>query len=77
MLTCKYDPNEHRYCVLHCWFCSQKSEKISYAACSDILGQNSTLEINIKGMIPENCQFLVDDINRGLVKPSVLLMQYA
>ena len=52
---------------------------VTCAACGDILGENSALEINIEGMIPENCQFLVDEINRGgLVKPSVLVcMQYA
>ena len=43
-------------------------------ACDDILGEESALEINIEGMIPENCQFFVDEINRGdHVKPSDLI----
>ena len=29
------------------------------------LEKNSALVINIEGMIPENCQFFVDEINRG------------
>ena len=51
-LTC--DSNGRRYCVLRCWFFSQKCKKISFAACGDIFEENSALEINIEGMISEN-----------------------
>ena len=47
---------------------------VAWVACGDVLGENSALEINIEGMIPENCQFFVDEINRGgHVKPSYLI----
>ena len=58
-------------------FFSQKCKKLSYAACGDIVGEDSALEMNIEEKIPENRQLLVDEINRGgLVRPSVLVMQY-
>ena len=47
---------------------------VTCIACGDIVGENSALEINIEGIIPENCQLFVDEINRGgLVKPSDLV----
>ena len=47
---------------------------VAYVACGNILGKESALEINIEGMIPENCQFFVDEIKRGgHVKPSDLI----
>ena len=43
-------------------------------ACGGILGEGCALEMNIENMIRENCQFFVDEINRGgLFKPSGLL----
>ena len=60
-----------RYCLLGCWFYFQKFKKaVTCVACGDILRENSALEINIEGLIPENCQFFVGEINRSLVKPS-------
>ena len=36
---CTYDSNIRRYCILGCWFCSQKCKIISYLCClwGDIL----------------------------------------
>ena len=33
---------------------------VTCVACGDIVGENSALEINIEGIIPENCQLFVD-----------------
>ena len=42
--------------------------------CGDFLGKISALEINIESMIPEYCQFFVNEINTGrFVKPSDLV----
>ena len=58
----------------YCWFYFRKCKNaITCVACGDILGEYSALEINIEGMISENCQFFVHEIKRGvLVKPSDL-----
>ena len=47
---------------------------VTCVACCDILRENSALEINIEGMVPENCKFFVDETNRGsLNRPSDLV----
>ena len=58
----------------YCWFYFRKFKKaVTCVTCDDILGEYSALEINIEGMISENCQFFVHEINRGvLLKPSDL-----
>ena len=61
--------------ILCTTFYFQKCKKaVICVTCGDILRENSALEINIGGMIPENCQLFVNEINRGgLVKPSDLV----
>ena len=56
-------------------FISKSVKKVvTCVASGDIVGENSALELNIEGMIRQNCQFFVDEINRGgLVKPSDLV----
>ena len=49
-------------------------KEVTCVTCDDIFGENSALEINTEDMIPKNCQFFVDEINRGyLVKPRYLV----
>ena len=54
-------------------FISKNVKKVTCVACGYILGENSALEINIEGMIPENSQFFVDEVNKGLPKPTDLV----
>ena len=56
-------------------FISKSVKKaVTGVASGDIFGEISSLETNIEGMNPENCQFFVDEISRGgLVKPSDLV----
>ena len=57
-------------------FISKNVKKaVTCVACGNILEKNTALEINIEGMIPEDCQFFMDEINAlSLV---ILYMQYA
>ena len=48
---------------------------VTCVACGNILEENTALEINIEGMIPENCQFFMDEIN--MLSLVILYMQYA
>ena len=54
-------------------FMSKNVKKVTCVACGYILGENSAVEINIEGMIPENSQFFVNEVNKGLAKPSDLV----
>lgn len=61
-------------CVLCCWFCFQSVKKsVTYAAYGNIFEENFTLEINIEGIIPENRQFLVDELIEGVLLSLVFL----
>ena len=53
-------------------FISKSVKKtVKCTACGNMLGDNSEMKMRIEGLIPENCQSFVDEINRGgLIKPS-------
>ena len=57
-------------------FISKNVKKaVTCVACGNILEENTALEINIEGMIPENCQFFMGEIN--VLSLVILYMQYA